>query len=283
MVEVPLIHQALRFELGIDICCIDHLQRNTYLATSSDGMRYVCKLHLKTNRIRAVSFCLNSIHKSPSQPSFAIPNLLLNSLAGDIPLLVFNYLDGDSLGSDSVSDLYPYFCSLALELESIDVQMDSPNTVTFFHELQDEIFNSLAHDNFLSNFLPLIESLPSSQRLCFSHGDFSFQNILSVAKPLEYDFALIDWEYCGLCYEGFDFAWLSTLAHHTGAITLDLIPEPSANHLYFMYLGYLRLIYRLRSVRNRTELHLLHELKVLKDFKQFLDYYSFDQLRYFEC
>jgi len=270
----------IRSHLSVKIDDVCHLQRNTFLISSS-GLHFVCKLHLKDWRLEAIESCLNLLGNQSTKLTFAFPSLLFKDTSHSTSISVFSYVEGIPLASERAPLLYSDFCSIAREIESIPLRALSFPELTFYDELCSEIVHVCQSDRFLHSFLPRAQSGIPHPVLSLAHGDFSYQNILlSPAGSLK-QYSIIDWEYCGLCYQGFDYAWLSTLAHHAGWISLADISSPSDNHLHFMYLGYLRLIYRLRSVSRRTEVHMLHELKVLSDFRDFLIFFGMPEAQYF--
>lgn len=275
----------LLFEFDANITSVIHVQRDTYYIFVDSEIRYILKYNLSLSRLNSIQFCIQSLVDCSDDIGFAFPRIFFIGEYCSASLVVFEYLVGEPLLVEMVPYYYSKFAKLACDKDSLSFNYPLfSNSIddSFFYSLRAEIIDIFLDDPFMCKFLSFIQNEPPDLSLAITHGDYIYQNFLvSSPSPGHSCYSIIDWEFSGVSFSGFDFAWLSTLTFHQDQVKVENIPISHPNHLFFMYLSFLRIIQRLRVVQHRNESHLVHEMKALLDFKSFLEYFGFEQQSFF--
>ena len=203
---------------------------------------HVCSSQDEVDSVRYVMF----ISSQYDNNSFLIPTFVDCLLSSSSWLLLTSFLPGNSLAvSDVENAVFPALLfSSWLEAITPNININIRSTFNYFYQF---ISASLVDCVDFSLLFAQLPSLPPVARKCFAHGDLVPQNILLVNG--ENCFSLIDWEYAGFAFEGFDRGWFLAVSSFRGFFD----PAPylqTANDLYFLRFGYFRLVARLLRRRS---------------------------------
>ena len=227
---------------------VRHLSASSFLV-SFDDVLFAVQIFKYENQVLSVAHVLSVAIECCGQ-LLSVPRVIASIPSGSSWLLLTSYLPGRFLTSDAVPSLFgPSFRFL----DSFEANFSSPSiplrsTFDYFYKLIESTLST--HKNYLDLFGRL-PPRPPIDLPCFVHGDFAPQNFLIVQSVPR--FSLVDWEYAGLGFLGFDRGWL--LAVSSFGSFCD--PSPylrTANDFYFLRFGYFRMVARLLRRRAAQQL-----------------------------
>ena len=257
--------------------CVHHFKESTYLVQDSSCF-YVAKTDVNPQRASDIESCLKFIGKDSTLSQLA-PRLIDKfNFYNAGSLLLFSYLPGAPLLHNQTSDVLDHLYSLSLNIENID--LNSPHEISnIVRRSLSTILSMTLSDPLLKLFSDRLSNGPPDQTVCCVHRDFTWQNFIIGSDSSLSTLKIIDWEQSGLGYKGLDFGWLLSSGHHTGLLNFSDFPSLNKNLEFFIIFGYLTMIYRLRKVRHKTELHIMHEVKCLTDLRDFLNFFELPESR----
>jgi hypothetical protein len=256
---------------------VHHFKQSTYLVQDSSCF-YVAKTDVNPQRASDIESCLKFIGEDSTLSQLA-PRLIDKfDLYTSGFLLLFSFLPGTPLLRNQTRDVLDHLFSLSLNIENIVLNCvpDISNMVSCFLST---ILSMTTSDPLLNLFSNRLSNGPPDQTVCCVHGDFTWQNFILCPDTCLPTLKIIDWEQSGLGFKGFDFGWLLSSGHHTGLLKFSDFPSLNENLEFFIIFGYLRMIYRLRKVRHKTELHMMHEVKCLSDLRDFINFFELPESR----
>ena len=254
-----------------------HFKETTCLVKDNSSF-FVAKFDVSADRARNIEWCLKLVANDATLSRLA-PRLIYkyDNIASGSALL-FNFIPGISLQSHQARDLLRDLHCLSIYIE--DINLDAYGGVTnIVNGFISEILLMVSSDRILNKFVDRLSLGPPDQVVCCVHGDFTWQNFILPTDTDLMPLSIIDWEQSGLGYKGFDFGWLLSSGQHTGLLSFSDFPPLNENLKFFIVLGYLRMIYRLRKVRHKTEVHLMHEVKCLLDLRDFSLFFDLAESR----
>lgn len=207
------------------------------------------------------------IMNNKNQPNPSVPSVMCVIESGDCWLLATSYLSGERVKAYQVASIIDLSFLLSSSIESQDI-IKATNLRTSFHSFYSLIESSIHNSpSFMSLFkkLPL---LPPNQRQCLVHGDFAPQNLLF--SKSNNTLKLIDWEYSGLGFEGFDKGWFLAVSTFCGFIQSPSIYLNTTNAYYFLCFGYFRLAARILN-RHSSQIFLNSLSKTAFDENYFIN------------
>ena len=175
-----------------------------------------------------------------------IPSHVASMASSSSRLLLTSFMQGTPLAVSDVANVLSPALLFSSWLEAIITQenINMRSTFDYFYRM---ILHSLSDCVDFSFLFKQFPSLPPVVRQCYVHGDLVPQNFLSVHG--KNCFSLIDWEYAGFAFEGFDRGWFLAVCSFRGFC--DPFPHlKTANDLYFLRFGYFRLVARLLRRRS---------------------------------
>ena len=224
-------------------CIVGNLSTSSFLVKFNDSLLAVHAFESEC-QVLSVAHVLFEARQRTSQ-IIGVPRVIALLPSASSWLLLTTYLHGCDLSSEDVASLFvPSF----LFLDSLEACVVSPSislisTFDYFYEF---IASSLSSHDLLEHMFSRLPLRPPIDQTCLVHGDFAPQNFLIMHSLPR--FSLVDWEYAGLGFLGFDRGWLLAVSSFRGFCN----PAPylkTANDLYFLRFGYFRLAARLLKRR----------------------------------
>jgi len=230
---------------------VSGLSSSSFLVDCKDDYFAVHVFPTKS-RLSSVSHALSAASRLDLH-LIGTPRFIASLQSASSWLLLTPYIFGDRLAVDNVPSLFQPALAFVEAFESVSPSPALCLSSTFLDFYQ-FIASSLSSDQRFMDMFMRMQLRPPVEDLCFVHGDFAPQNFLLMRQPQYY--ALIDWEYAGLGYLGFDRGWLLSVSSFRGFC--DPLPHlTSPNDLYFLRFGYFRMASRLLK-RRSSQLFLEH-------------------------
>ena len=271
---------------AIDPSSVSKIGRNTFSLFSSSHP-YLLKSSLSIFQLRSIVFALDYFSKI-NPDSLEVP-FVLDSVESSPSncLVLLTYVSGNPLTCDDYQPIFDFlthgssFFSL-FELSPFYSDLKLKPEDHFFATMSADILHMISSNPLYQPLLSFFSIGPPDKTPCLIHGDLIFQNILrsSVSSSR---FCLIDWEFSGVFYRSFDYAWLlvmSCVYQLCDVHDLVTFSNNCPNERYFILFSYLRLLLRLSQVRHRSEVHALQELRFIRMLSRFLDIYDLPSLAY---
>ena len=222
---------------------VRNLSTSSFLVEFNDSFFAVHAYECEFQILSVAHVLSEAFHRS--KQIIGVPRVIASIPSASSWLLLTSYLHGQVLTSVDVASLLPSSLLFLDSFESITF-LPSTSLISTFDYFYQFIASSLsAHDHF-ELFFSRLPLRPPIDQPCFVHGDFAPQNFL-ITQSLP-RFSLVDWEYAGLGYMGFDRGWLLAASSFRGFFN----PAPylkTANDLYFLRFGYFRIAARLLKRR----------------------------------
>ena len=271
---------------AINPSSVSKIGRNTFSLFSSFHP-YILKSSLSIFQLRSIVFALD--HFSTIKPDFLDVPCVLDSVESSPTncLLLLTYVSGNPLAGDDYQPIFNFLThgSSFFSFFELSPSFSDPKVRPedhFFATMSADILHMISSNPLYQPLVPFFSIGPPDKTPCLIHGDLIFQNLLR-SSAFSSRLCLIDWEFSGVFYRSFDYAWLlvmSCVYQLCDVHDFDSFSNNCPNERYFFLFSHLRLLLRLSQVRHRSEVHALQELRFIRMLSRFLDIYDLPSLAY---